>query len=152
MLLESVNTYQNMSKSRRASKRVNMCQHSVNKVFTEVTNTCRNVSTNNSRTHVSYQNVQKIRFLKLFLTLTLSSRAVIQSAASAASVQGGCASSRLDRGLKFYVIRGGCSSALAADLFTDSRTALHHGLPVLVYVFHSVSYFSSTFGSSKRLC
>ena len=37
--------------------------------------------------------------------------AMIQSAASAASAKGGCTSSRLDHGLKFYVIQGGCASS-----------------------------------------
>ena len=36
---------------------------------------------------------------------------VINSAASAASARGGCASSRLDHGLEFYVIRGGRASS-----------------------------------------
>ena len=44
---------------------------------------------------------------------------VIQSAASAASVKGGCASSRLDHGLKFYVIRGGCASSRLIHRFSD---------------------------------
>ena len=46
--------------------------------------------------------------------------AVIQSAASAASARGGCASSRLDHGLKFYVIQGGCASIRLNDKFSDS--------------------------------
>ena len=37
--------------------------------------------------------------------------AVIKSAASAPSAKGGCASSRLDHGLKFYVIQGGCAGS-----------------------------------------
>ena len=36
---------------------------------------------------------------------------MIKSAASAASTRGGCASSRLDHGWKFYVIWGGCASS-----------------------------------------
>ena len=44
---------------------------------------------------------------------------VIQSAASAASAKGGCASSRLDRGLKFYVIQGGCASSRLIHEFSD---------------------------------
>ena len=36
---------------------------------------------------------------------------MIKSAASAASAKGGCASSRLDYGFKFYVIQGGCTSS-----------------------------------------
>ena len=46
-------------------------------------------------------------------------KAVIQSAASAASAQGGCASSRLDHGLKFYVVRGGCASSRLIHGFSD---------------------------------
>ena len=38
-------------------------------------------------------------------------KAVIQSTTSAASARGGCASSRLDHGLRFYVIWGGCASS-----------------------------------------
>ena len=45
--------------------------------------------------------------------------AVIKSAASAASTQGGCASSRLDHGLKFYVIQGGCASSRLISGFSD---------------------------------
>ena len=48
-------------------------------------------------------------------------------AASAASPQGGCASSRLDHGLKFYLIRGGCASS--GLIFTDSRTVANQDLP-----------------------
>ena len=47
--------------------------------------------------------------------------AVIQSAASAASTQGGCARSRLDRGLKFYVIWGGCASSRLISGFSDCQ-------------------------------
>ena len=47
-------------------------------------------------------------------------KAVIQSAASAASAKGGCASSRLDHGLKFYVIQGGCASSRLSDESSDS--------------------------------
>ena len=46
--------------------------------------------------------------------------AVIKAAASAASPQGGCASSRLDHGLKFYVIQGGCASSRLINEFSDS--------------------------------
>ena len=45
-------------------------------------------------------------------------KAVIQSAASAASTRGGCASSRLDHGSKFYVIRGGCASSRLISEFS----------------------------------
>ena len=48
-------------------------------------------------------------------------KAVIKSAASAASAQGGCASSRLDHGLKFDVTRGGCASSRLIHEFSDSR-------------------------------
>ena len=44
---------------------------------------------------------------------------VIKSAASAASAKGGCASSRLDHGLKFYVNRGGCASSRLISGFSD---------------------------------
>ena len=44
---------------------------------------------------------------------------VIKSATSVAFAKRGCASSRLDHCLNFYVI---WEAALAADLFTDSRT------------------------------
>ena len=46
-------------------------------------------------------------------------KAAIQSAASAASAKGGCASSRLDHGLKFYVTRGGCASSRLIHRFSD---------------------------------
>ena len=39
--------------------------------------------------------------------------------ASAASAKGGCASSRLDHGLKFYGIRGGCGSSRLINEFSD---------------------------------
>ena len=39
-------------------------------------------------------------------------QAVIKSAASAASAQGSCVSSRLDHGLKFYLIRSNLLEAL----------------------------------------
>ena len=45
--------------------------------------------------------------------------AVIQSAADAASAKGGCASSRLDQGLKFYVNRGGYASSRLISEFSD---------------------------------
>ena len=45
--------------------------------------------------------------------------AVIKSAASAASTQGGCAGSRLDHGFKLYVIRGGCASGRLISGFSD---------------------------------
>ena len=46
-------------------------------------------------------------------------KAVIQSAASAASAKGSCASSRLDHGLKFYASRGGCASSRLINEFSD---------------------------------
>ena len=56
-------------------------------------------------------------FLAASATKNCEKIAVIQSAASAASAKGGCASSQLDHGLKFYVIWGGCaSSRLIHDL------------------------------------
>ena len=51
--------------------------------------------------------------------------AVIKSAASAASPQGGCAGSRLDHGSKFYVIQGGCASSRLISGFSDCE----HQLP-----------------------
>ena len=42
---------------------------------------------------------------------TCENKAVFNSAASAASAKGGCASGRLDHGLKFHVIQGGCASS-----------------------------------------
>ena len=45
--------------------------------------------------------------------------AVIQSAASAASENGGCARSRLDHGFEFYVIQGGCASSRLISGFSD---------------------------------
>ena len=47
--------------------------------------------------------------------------AVIESAAGAASAEGGCARSRLDHGLKFHVIPGGCASSRLI-VRTDSKT------------------------------
>ena len=46
-------------------------------------------------------------------------KTVIQSAASAASAKGGCASSRLDHGLQFYVIREGCASSRLINELSD---------------------------------
>ena len=62
-------------------------------------------------------------FLAASAAKNCTKEAVIQSAASAASTKGGCASSRLDHGLKFYVIQGLREAALAADLLANSRTA-----------------------------
>ena len=59
---------------------------------------------------------------------------VIKSAASAASMEGGCASSRLDHGLKFYVIQGGCASSRFINEISDcgTETARHLlQLPIL---------------------
>ena len=67
-------------------------------------------------------------FLAASAAKNYEKKAVIKSAASAASAKGGCASSRLDHGLKFYVTQGG---ALADDLLTNSRTALYHAEGVL---------------------
>ena len=53
--------------------------------------------------------------------------AVIKSAASAASAQGGCASSRLDHGLKFYVIQGGCASSRLINGFSDCVSSTRSG-------------------------
>ena len=44
---------------------------------------------------------------------------MIKSDASAASAQGGCASSRLDHALEFYVIWGGCASRRLIHGFSD---------------------------------
>ena len=49
----------------------------------------------------------------------LKKTAVIKSAASVASAKGGCASSRLDHGFKFYVIQGGCASSQLISGFSD---------------------------------
>ena len=51
-------------------------------------------------------------------------KTVIQSAASAASAKGGCTSSRLDHGLKFYVVPGGCASSRLINGFLDYVPAL----------------------------
>ena len=59
-------------------------------------------------------------FLIFFGRANCEKIAVIKSAASAASAQGGCASTRLDHGLKFYVIRGGCASSRLISEFSDS--------------------------------
>ena len=37
---------------------------------------------------------------------------------------GGCASSRLEHGLKFYVIRGGCASSRLISEFSDCDQAM----------------------------
>ena len=50
---------------------------------------------------------------------TITKKTVIKSAASAASAQGGCASSRLDHVFKFYRIRGGCASSRLISEFSD---------------------------------
>ena len=49
----------------------------------------------------------------------MQKKAVIQSAASAASTKGGCASSRLDHGLNFYVFQGGFASSRLISEFSD---------------------------------
>ena len=59
-------------------------------------------------------------FLAASETKNCEKEAVIKSAASAASTQGGCASSRLDHGSKFYVIRGGCASSQKIVKMSDS--------------------------------
>ena len=59
-------------------------------------------------------------------------KAVIQSAASAASAKGGCASSRLDHSLKFYVIRGGCGSSRLIHGFSNSVYRTHTFLTMLL--------------------
>ena len=93
--------------------------------------------------------------------------AVIQSAASAASMQGGCTSSRLDHGLKFYVNRGGCASSRLINRFSDcnaccytqscsisiwacgcSRFVAHHGLAV--YQLKFLKYASDFFKSHQK--
>ena len=58
-------------------------------------------------------------FLAASAAKNYEKKAVIQSAASAASTQGGCASSRLDHGLKFYVIPGGCAGSRLISEFLD---------------------------------
>ena len=65
-----------------------------------------------------YKEPKKVIFHSFFSIVLGASAAnncknigVIQSAASAASARGGCASSRLDHGLKFHSIWGGCASA-----------------------------------------
>ena len=58
-------------------------------------------------------------FLAASAAKNCEKKAVIQSAASAASAEGGCASSRLDHGLKFYVTRGGCASSRLISGFSD---------------------------------
>ena len=58
-------------------------------------------------------------FLAASAAKNCEKKAVIQSAASTASAKGGCASSRLDHGLKFYVIRGGCASSRLISEFSD---------------------------------
>ena len=58
--------------------------------------------------------VRDFDYFLLFLAASAAKnckkQAVIQSAASPASARGGCASSRLDHGLKFCVIQEGCAS------------------------------------------
>ena len=76
-----------------------------------------------------------LHFFDYFLAASAANNcekeAVIQSAASAASTQGGCASSRLDHGLKFYVIRGGCASSGLISEFSDCAVAKTHILQIL---------------------
>ena len=63
-------------------------------------------------------------FSSIFLATSAANncekKAVIQSAASASSARARCASNRLDHGLKFYVIRGGCASSRLISEFSDS--------------------------------
>ena len=54
---------------------------------------------------------------------------MIRSATSAASARGGCASSHLDHGLKFYVIQGGCASSRLISEFSDFVSGMSHGPP-----------------------
>ena len=63
-------------------------------------------------------------------------KAVIKSAASAASAKGGCASSQLDDGLKFYVNQGGCASSRLIHEFLDSALSKRSlANPTLLAVF-----------------
>ena len=62
----------------------------------------------------------------------MQKKAVIKSAASAASARGGCASSRLDHGLKFYGIQGGCASSRLVNNFLDSKFVVLVFLDVLL--------------------
>ena len=54
----------------------------------------------------------------------LDLKAVIKSAASAASGKGGCTRSRLDHGLKFYGIQGGCARSRLISEFSDCAKSL----------------------------
>ena len=55
-------------------------------------------------------------------------KAVIKSAASAASAKGGCASSQLDHGLKSYAVWGGSADSRLVSGFSDC-TPPYDGLP-----------------------
>ena len=57
-------------------------------------------------------------FLAASAAKNCEKKAVIQSAASAASARGGCTSSRLVHGLKFWLIWGGCASSRLISRFS----------------------------------
>ena len=92
----------------------------------------------------------RVRYFDYFLGASAPKNyekiAVIKSAASAASARGGCASSRLDHGLKFYVIWGGCAS---------SRLILMHlarGLSSKLIIPPSVRPSVPLLGEAQNLC
>ena len=74
---------------------------------------------------------------------------MIQSAASAASAKGGCASSRLDHGLKFFVIRGGCASSQLISEFSDcvQSNLIEKADSIAFQVFHTNFGLSAHAGS-----
>ena len=75
-------------------------------------------------------------FLAASAVKNCKKHAVSKSAGSAASTKGGCASSRLDHGLKFYVIWGGCASSRLISEFSDSASAevSHTGIGISILV------------------
>ena len=109
MFLESVKTCQNVSKSSRVSKRVKTCQKVSKKCQKSVKNvskrvkTCQNVSKNCRGAVFRVKTCQKNSFLTLFDTFFDTQFCLLGKQ--------GCAGSRLDHGLKFYIIQGGCASS-----------------------------------------
>ena len=84
-------------------------------------------------------------FLAASAAKNCGKKAVIQSAARWASTQGGCASSRLDHGLKFYVIRGGCAGSRLINEFSDCVQTCPEARPSLSETSESIPHAASRY-------
>ena len=86
-------------------------------------------------------------FLAASAAKNCEKKAVIKSAASAASAKGGCASSRLDHGLKFHVIPGGCASSRLISELSDCDKPTYVDFPP---VLHGSQILQITMALQKR--